>query len=328
MACLVRLLIVFVSLAIAAGQAYGDESKPEDVRIILSRRFEVINTAWRAGETKKFEAPAEELHIEQRSALGRDDADTLVTEKLLAQIKRDLGQFDTALALADHALAGLRIVKGEANGQSLHARIVRATVLYELARWREAGVEYEAVLVFAPATNPGRVRLLAQTELVLTYQKLGRLGEAAAIGEQALQEQAQPNPRFAGVFVVLLDNLAGTYLDLGRVDDAVAMQQRANAMYVATYGPDHDSTLTAQSNLASVLRSAGRLDESIAISRDVVRRLQAMPEAPPRNVARFFERVAEGTTPVNALAETKRDFLRDPRTADPLHWAAFVLYGR
>jgi CHAT domain-containing protein len=46
-----------------------------------------------------------------------------------------------------------------------------------------------------------------------------------------------------------------------------------------------------------------------------------------RFVARFFEQVARGAEPFTALARTKREFMRSPATAHPLHWAGFVLYG-
>jgi len=285
MTLVLRWIFVIVCLEGVAGHSYA-ESGLEDARVNLTRRFKAIDNTWRAGETKTFEAPAEEVLAEQRIALGPDDIDTLRTEQLLAQIKRDLGQLDAAMVLADHALAGQRARSGEEHQETLLARMVRGTVLSDLARRREAAIEYEAVLAHAPAAGRGRLRLIAQSSLVVTYQRLGRLGEGAALGEQALQEHAQPDRSLIPIFTILLDNLAGTYLRLGRIDDAVAMQQRANALYVATYGPNHNFMVVAQSNLANVLRAAGRLDESIAISRDVVQRLQAMPATRNALIAR------------------------------------------
>lgn len=285
MAFVLRWVFVLVSL-LSAGHLYAAESGPEDARVNLTRRYKAINDAWRTGETKKFEAPAEEVLAEQRIALGPDDIDTLRTELLLAQIKTDLGQLNAALVLADHALAGQRAQNGEEGQDTLTARMVRGSVLTYLGRRREAAIEFEAVLPHTSAAGRGRLRLAAQIQLVVTYERLGRLGEGAAIGEQALQEQVQPDRSLMGIFPILLDNLAGTYLALGRKDDAVAMQQRANTLYMATYGPNHSFMLTAQSNLANVLRVAGRLDESIAISRDVVQRYQAMPETRNALIAR------------------------------------------
>jgi CHAT domain-containing protein len=46
-----------------------------------------------------------------------------------------------------------------------------------------------------------------------------------------------------------------------------------------------------------------------------------------RFVASFFQKVASGATPSAALARTKREFMRAPANAHPLHWAGFVLYG-
>ncbi|MEO8187170.1 MAG: CHAT domain-containing tetratricopeptide repeat protein, partial [Burkholderiaceae bacterium] len=199
---------------------------------------------------------------------------------------------------------------------------------------------YEAVLAHVPVGTSGRLRLLAQTELVVTYQKLGRLGEAAAAGELALQEQAQPSKALSSIFMVLLDNLAGAYLDLGRIDDAIAMQQRANAMYMANYGPDHEGTLTARSNLANVLLSAGRIDESIAISRDVVRRRQAMPEAPPRNALISRNTLASSLIEAGQFEEAEQELRavvplweqkfgpKDPDALNAQYYLAIVAWRR
>ena len=44
-------------------------------------------------------------------------------------------------------------------------------------------------------------------------------------------------------------------------------------------------------------------------------------------IERFFARVARGAGHAQALAAVKREFAADPATADPVHWAGFVLYG-
>jgi CHAT domain-containing protein len=44
-------------------------------------------------------------------------------------------------------------------------------------------------------------------------------------------------------------------------------------------------------------------------------------------VQRFFARLRDGQGHAVALAETKREFLRDRRLRAPIHWAGFVLYG-
>jgi tetratricopeptide (TPR) repeat protein len=46
-----------------------------------------------------------------------------------------------------------------------------------------------------------------------------------------------------------------------------------------------------------------------------------------RFVQRLFERIARGAPPAQALAQTKREFLRSERYGHPFHWAGFVIYG-
>lgn len=44
-------------------------------------------------------------------------------------------------------------------------------------------------------------------------------------------------------------------------------------------------------------------------------------------VTRLFGRLADGATPARALAETRREMMREPRWAHPRFWAPFVLIG-
>jgi tetratricopeptide (TPR) repeat protein len=46
-----------------------------------------------------------------------------------------------------------------------------------------------------------------------------------------------------------------------------------------------------------------------------------------RFVEQLFERIARGTTPAQALAQTRREFARSARYRHPYHWAGFVIYG-
>ena len=50
-------------------------------------------------------------------------------------------------------------------------------------------------------------------------------------------------------------------------------------------------------------------------------------ETTARFVRRFFARLRAGESQAAALANTKREFMRDPRLASPFFWAGFVLYG-
>ena len=54
---------------------------------------------------------------------------------------------------------------------------------------------------------------------------------------------------------------------------------------------------------------------------------KVVDDSTARFVTQVFAQVAAGATPAVALARTKREFLRDPRLAHPLHWSGFVLYG-
>ena len=42
---------------------------------------------------------------------------------------------------------------------------------------------------------------------------------------------------------------------------------------------------------------------------------------------RFFTKLNHGTSHIQALLETKREFRQEPKYQNPRYWAAFVLYG-
>jgi CHAT domain-containing protein len=54
---------------------------------------------------------------------------------------------------------------------------------------------------------------------------------------------------------------------------------------------------------------------------------RVVDDSAARFAGRFFERIAAGNDPLLALALTKREFMKDPKRRDPVHWAPFVLYG-
>jgi CHAT domain-containing protein len=66
----------------------------------------------------------------------------------------------------------------------------------------------------------------------------------------------------------------------------------------------------------------------VAGSRNTLLSIWKVPDASAAEfMIRFFRRVRAGASKSVALAQTKREFLSNPRYRDPVHWAGFVLYG-
>jgi CHAT domain-containing protein/tetratricopeptide (TPR) repeat protein len=316
----------------------ASEPSPE-ARSALRARYAALYQAWeKQRDPRKIEAPISQLLAEQRLALGEQSVDTLLTERTLADVKYDLGELDLALTLAEHALAGLTVVSGAADTETLLARLVRVKILRDRARWREAALECEAVLALAEHNPDRRPWRWAQVEVMYLYDKVGRLGESAAIGERALREgSADVNDVIAAV---LLDRLAGVYLSLARNDEALELQQRSQDLFVANYGPDHEATLSGASNLAYALWAVGRKEEVIAIERDIVRRRQGIADVRPRNALIVRDLLAEHLLLLGRLDEAEAEFRavlplwiekfgpRDPDTLDVRYFLARVAIDR
>lgn len=311
----------------------------DGVRSALQARYAALYQAWeKQRDPRKIEAPVSQLLGEQRLALGEQSVDTLRTERMLADVSYDLGELNLALTLADHALAGLTQVRGEADTETLLARLVRVKILRDRARWREAALECEAVLVLAEHNPNRRPWRSAQVELMYLYDKVGRLGESAAIGERALREGSADVQDV--IAAVLLDRLAGVYLSLGRFEEALDLQQRAQDLYVANYGPDHEATLSATSNLATTLWETGRHDEVIALEREVVRRRQDNADVRPRNALISRNLLAEHLLLLGRLDEAEAEYQavlplwiekfgpRDPDAIDVRYFMARVAIDR
>ena len=270
-------------------------------------RYAALYQAWEKLRDPKIAEPAvSQLLADQRLALGEQSVDTLLTERMMADIKYDVGELDLALTVVDHALAGLTRARGEADTETLLARVVRIKILRDKARWREAALECEAVLALAEHDPNRRPWRAAQVELMYMYDKVGRLGDAAAIGERALREgSADYNDVIAAV---LLDRLAGVYLSLARNEESLELQQRSQALFVANYGPDHEATLSAASNLGTALWEAGRHEEVIALERDLVRRRQAIADVRPRNALIARNLLAEHLLLLGRLDEAEAEY--------------------
>ena len=301
--------------------------------------YEALASEWeRRRDPRALEPAVATLLQALRSLAAEPSVEVLLAERLLADIRYELGDLDGAQRLAEHALAGLTQARGEADAETLRTRLVRVKILRDRARWREAALECEAVLALAETDADRRPWRMAQAELVYLYDKVGRRGEAAAVGERALREgSAEQNDVIAAV---LLDRLAGVYLSLGRFVDANDLQQRAQELYLAHYGPDHETTLTGAINLATTLWEVGRKEEVIALERETLRRRQAIADLRPRNALIARSQLAEHLLRLGRLDEAEAEYravlplwqekfgARDPDTLDVSYFLARIAMER
>ncbi|KAL6362010.1 hypothetical protein LRP88_05493 [Fusarium phalaenopsidis] len=124
-------------------------------------------------------------------------------------------------------------------------------------------------------SNHGLVELMGEGDdgsstwmpanLGLLYAGQGRLKEAEAMYERALQGYEKTwGPEHTSTLDIV-NNLAILYKDQGRLKEAEAMYERALQGYEKTWGPEHTSTLDTVNNLAILYKDQGRLKEAEAM---------------------------------------------------------------
>ncbi|KAK2022493.1 hypothetical protein LX32DRAFT_677191 [Colletotrichum zoysiae] len=101
--------------------------------------------------------------------------------------------------------------------------------------------------------------------LGLLYKDHGRLKEAEAMYQRALQglEKALGPEHTSTLGTV--NNLGLLYSDQGRLKEAGAMYERALQGYEKALGPEHTSTLNTVNNLGNLYKDQGRLKEAEAM---------------------------------------------------------------
>ncbi|KAK1636654.1 hypothetical protein BDP81DRAFT_449649 [Colletotrichum phormii] len=97
------------------------------------------------------------------------------------------------------------------------------------------------------------------------YSDQGRLKEAEAMYERALQGSEKALGPDHTSTLSTVNNLGLLYLDQGRLKEAEAMYERALQGYEKALGPDHTSTLDTVNNLGILYSDQGRLKEAEAM---------------------------------------------------------------
>ncbi|MCJ1359457.1 MAG: hypothetical protein MMC33_009459 [Icmadophila ericetorum] len=98
--------------------------------------------------------------------------------------------------------------------------------------------------------------------LAILYKNQGRLAEAEAMYNRALEGKEKALGREHTSTLDTVNNLAALYSVQGRLAEAEDMFNRALEGKEKALGREHTSTLTTITNLAILYRTQGRLDEA------------------------------------------------------------------
>ena len=270
---MLRIAASLATLALVAGaamplatHAQAATSERPDSELVRERIREFSDEVRKGAlDTALAKAPA--LLDDARKAFGEDARESLALGRSVAHALREAGRVAESIALIEDVVSRARRALGEADGLTLRARLTLGHAYYDSARWRDAAREFEDVARLAQGNANVDLLRYAQLERVLTYTRLGRLGEAAELGEQSLEADIAAGRDTDEFGYTLMENLAGVYADLGRHDDAIVLQLRATALMEKEFGADDYRTLASVANVVQVYRMANRPADALPHAR-------------------------------------------------------------
>ncbi|KAK1621875.1 hypothetical protein BDP81DRAFT_476751 [Colletotrichum phormii] len=271
----------------------------------------------------------------------------------LQDITKDNLIFNTTMRLLyEHGLveADLTIkeTKGESRGYSVH-RYVHAWMIHVLNTGVDEEMAWTALRCIAshvPSKEQQEYwiiqrRLLQHSDRCITkiptdaaeekdawmfhelgnlYSDQGRLKEAEAMYERALQGKEKAWGPDHTSTLDTVNNLGNLYSDQGRLKEAEAMYERALQGKEKAWGPDHTSTLDTVNNLGLLYKNQGRLKEAEAMYE---RALQGYEKAlgadaiktyipalnALQNLGSLFEMLGENSKAISYYSKAQNGFL-------------------
>ncbi|MBI5716268.1 MAG: tetratricopeptide repeat protein [Burkholderiales bacterium] len=188
--------------------------------------------------------------------------------QLLANVYRQAGRADEAIALFERAVALNQRVHGAASlelaaslnslGVALLGRGGRGDGERALALLQRSLALREAALA---ADAPEIASSLGN--LAAAYDELGRAAEALPLHERALALSERVRGPDDARTATALNNLAETLGTLGRFREALPLHRRALAIRESRLGPGHPETATSLNNLGDLLDTLGRPAEAL-----------------------------------------------------------------
>ncbi len=147
-------------------------------------------------------------------------------------------------------------------------RVSIATVLYDLARWKEAEDQLRTAEAELPSGS--RWRPVVSNNLASLLQDTHRLAEAEPLMREALEIDRASYGDDHPIVAVRLNNLAQLLQDTDRLTEAERLMRKALEIDRASYGNAHPRVAAMLSNLAGLLRVTDRLAEAEPLLREAL----------------------------------------------------------
>jgi tetratricopeptide (TPR) repeat protein len=108
--------------------------------------------------------------------------------------------------------------------------------------------------------------LAAKLDLASTYLALGKLNEAARLGEEVLEKRRRMlGPEDDPATFTTLENLATTYRGQGKMEEAAVLEEKVLDGRTRILGQEHADTLTTLANLGTIYQAQGKIVEAAVL---------------------------------------------------------------
>lgn len=255
-----------------------------------------------------------EIGIERAGLLDGQPAVQSEMYRVLGRVEMNLGDYDSALELAQSALEVYRTEHGELLPEAAATVVQLGDIHLQGGRPSEAIEHYRRGLAMLEAVD-SELAVEALHGLGGALLNSGdRLEEAIEVLERALvlgQRIVPETPLVASVH----NNLGGAAFYDGRYDDAIDHFERAVRLLTQHFGTDHPRVLFSQTNLAWLLMEQARYAEAEAM-------LAALIDAQERMLGAAHPHRAANLNTMGSL------HWRQDRTVEAIEWWERALDAR
>jgi hypothetical protein len=257
--------ILWPHLEISEAERCPDESVR---RLMIDRvrylwlRGDLVRAPLRAERTSEaWEEMLRNASAEERPTLRRQ---LLHLRTNLANVLRDLGQFEQSRELDEQSMREQRETIGEGHPHTLMSASGLAGDRRGLGRYTEAlelDLETHAQWLYLFGEQHPRT-LAAQSNLAVSYRLVGDFVNALTLDEQVYQRRREAFGENHPQTLMSASNLARDLRDAGEYDRSVALLRTVFDGFTEVLGADSRQALVARVNLAVSLRMSGREHEA------------------------------------------------------------------
>lgn len=209
----------------------------------------------------------------------------------LANLIRDLGEFETSRQMDEEVLAEQKRLLGPEHPHTLMTQGSYAADLRGLGRYPEAlKLDIETYKTWQDTYGEDYTRTLsARNNLAVSYRLMGLFREAGDHDKEVWERRRAMDGETNIWALGTAGCLARDMRDAGEFSRSAALLKQTLEYLVDTRGPDSRSTLTTKSNYAVSLRSLGRIGEALQLHQEAYARLlEVFGAANPETVSCRF----------------------------------------